>query len=88
MFGGGESGKKVVLIFSQRKPHMTTTDTRINDLEVRMAHQDQTIADLNDVITAQWKKLDALERQLKRMSEELETMDHGDVPANQKPPHY
>jgi SlyX protein len=67
---------------------MTTTDSRINDLEVRMAHQDQTIADLNDVITAQWKKLDALERQLKRLSEELETMDQGDVPANQKPPHY
>jgi SlyX protein len=67
---------------------MTTTDTRINDLEIRMAHQDQTIADLNDVITAQWKKLDALERQLKRLSDELESMDVGDAPANQKPPHY
>jgi SlyX protein len=67
---------------------MTTTETRIQNLEIRMAHQDQTIADLNDVITAQWKKLDALERQLKRMSEELETMDQGDIPANQKPPHY
>jgi SlyX protein len=67
---------------------MTTTETRIQNLEIRMAHQDQTIADLNDVITAQWKKLDALERQMKRMSEELETMDQGDIPANQKPPHY
>jgi SlyX protein len=67
---------------------MTVSDNRINDLEVRMAHQDQTIADLNDVITAQWKKLDALERQLKRVSEELETMDQGEAPANQKPPHY
>jgi SlyX protein len=67
---------------------MTVCDSRINDLEVRMAHQDQTIADLNDVITAQWKKLDALERQLKRVSEELETMDQGEAPANQKPPHY
>jgi SlyX protein len=67
---------------------MTVSDSRINDLEVRMAHQDQTIADLNDVITAQWKKLDALERQLKRVSEELETMDQGEAPANQKPPHY
>jgi SlyX protein len=67
---------------------MTTTETRIQNLEIRMAHQDQTIADLNDVITAQWKKLDALERQLKRLSEELQTMDQVDVPANQKPPHY
>ena len=67
---------------------MTTTDTRINDLEIRMAHQDQTIADLNEVITAQWKKLDALERQLKRLGEELESMESGDAPTNQKPPHY
>ena len=67
---------------------MTTTDIRINDLEIRMAHQDQTIADLNEVITAQWKKLDALERQLKRLSAELETMDQAEAPANQKPPHY
>lgn len=67
---------------------MTTTDIRINDLEIRMAHQDQTIADLNEVITAQWKKLDALERQLKRLGEELETMDQTEAPANQKPPHY
>jgi SlyX protein len=67
---------------------MSKTETRIDDLEIRLAHQDQTIADLNDVITAQWKKLDALERQLKRLSEELQTMDQGDAPANQKPPHY
>ena len=67
---------------------MTTYDTRITDLEIRMAHQDQIIAELNDVITAQWKKLDALERQLKRLGEELESMEAGEAPANQKPPHY
>ena len=67
---------------------MTTSDTRITDLEIRMAHQDQIIAELNDVITAQWKKLDALERQLKRLGEELESMEAGEAPANQKPPHY
>lgn len=63
-------------------------DQRIMTLEIRMAHQDQTIADLNDVITAQWKKLDALERRLQRLGEEIETMDTGGAPANQKPPHY
>ena len=67
---------------------MTTPDIRITDLEIRMVHQDQSIADLNDMITAQWKKLDALERQLKRLGEALENIDAGDAPANQKPPHY
>lgn len=64
-----------------------TTDTRIDELEMRMAHQDQTIADLNDVITAQWKKIEALERQLRRLDEELQAMDATDVPVT-KPPHY
>jgi SlyX protein len=67
---------------------MTAIETRLNDLEIRVAHQDQTIAELNDVITAQWKKLDALERQMQRLGEELEAMDAGEIPANQKPPHY
>jgi SlyX protein len=68
---------------------MITPETRLQDLEIRMAHQDQTIAELNDVITAQWKKLDALERQLHRLGEELEAMESGESPAaNQKPPHY
>jgi SlyX protein len=67
---------------------MTAIETRLNDLEIRVEHQDQTIAELNDVITAQWKKLDALERQMQRLGEELEAMDAGEIPANQKPPHY
>ncbi len=68
---------------------MTTTEQRLDELEIRIAHQDKTIGDLNDVITAQWKKLEFLERQLRRLGEELQAMDAGDAPAaNQKPPHY
>jgi SlyX protein len=68
---------------------MTNIDQRINDLEIRIAHQDKTIAELNDVITAQWKKLEMMERQLRRLGEELEAMDQGEGPAaNQKPLHY
>jgi SlyX protein len=68
---------------------MSSFDHRINDLEIRIAHQDKTIAELNDVITAQWKKLEMIERQLRRLGEELEAMDQGEGPAaNQKPPHY
>lgn len=68
---------------------MTTLEQRIDDLEVRVMHQDKTIADLNDMITAQWKQLEVMERQLRRLGEELEAMETGDAPAaNQKPPHY
>jgi hypothetical protein len=32
--------------------------------EARVAHQDKTIDKLNDAITAQWRKIDALEQQV------------------------
>ena len=68
--------------------NVETLETRIDELEIRATHQDQIIADLNDVITAQWKKIEKLERQLQRFGEELEALESNDAPANQKPPHY
>jgi SlyX protein len=68
---------------------MTTLEQRIDELEMRVMHQDKTIADLNDMITAQWKQLEVMERQLRRLGEEMEAMEVGEGPAaNQKPPHY
>ena len=67
---------------------MAEMTTRIDELEMRMAHQDRTIADLNDVITAQWKKIEVLENQLRRMGEELQSLEPSDTATNQKPPHY
>jgi SlyX protein len=64
-------------------------EQRIDELEMRVMHQDKTIAELNDVITEQWKKMEALERQLRRFGEELEAIEQSEGPAaNQKPPHY
>jgi SlyX protein len=68
--------------------HMNNIDKRLEEMEMRLAYQDKTIADLNDVITAQWKKIEALERQLLRLDEELRDIDSMEVPPNQKPPHY
>lgn len=67
---------------------MNSIDKRLEEMELRLAYQDKTIADLNDVITAQWKKIEALERQLLRLDEELRDLDSLEAPPNQKPPHY
>lgn len=68
---------------------MTSIEQRMGELEMRVTHQDKTIGELNDVVTAQWKKLEMLERQLRRLGEEVEAMEASDGPAaNQKPPHY
>jgi SlyX protein len=64
-----------------------STEERMTDLEIRLAHQEKTIADLNEVITAQWKKIEILERQLRRLDEEVQSLD-AEAPHNQKPPHY
>lgn len=66
---------------------MTDSTSRIDDLEIRLAHQEKTIGELNDVITAQWKKIEQLERQLRRLDEEVQALDAGEVPVT-KPPHY
>jgi SlyX protein len=66
---------------------MPLPDQRIDVLEMRLAHQEKTIADLNEVVTAQWKKIERLERQLQRLDEEVQALDTGDVPVT-KPPHY
>jgi len=71
-------------------PPMTDT-SRLDELEIRVAHQDQTIEDLNAAITAQWKIIDKLERELKRLTDRVSSAEDslGDAPpAHQPPPHY
>ncbi len=64
---------------------------RLDELEIRIAHQDQTIEDLNAAVTAQWKLIDRLERQVARLSERVadSELSAGEAtPVNRPPPHY
>jgi SlyX protein len=63
-------------------------DKRIDDLEIRLAHQDKMLADMSDMITQQWQKIEALERQLRRVDEEMQSLDLADAHPVTKPPHY
>ena len=68
-----------------------TASTRLDELEIRIAHQDQTIEDLNAAITAQWKLIDRLERQVERLAERVADADQSAGPAapvDRPPPHY
>ena len=67
---------------------LSDQSSRVDALEVRVAHQDQTIAELNDVITAQWRKIDALERQVARMQDEYQNMIVPRDLPEPPPPHY
>ena len=66
-----------------------TLAERIDALEMRIAYQDDTIETLNETITAQWKQIDALTRQVEELRERLQDAEsNAAAPIDERPPHY
>jgi SlyX protein len=62
---------------------------RIDALEMRLSFQDETIETLNQTITAQWKQIDGLTRQVAELKERLQEAEgNAPGPVNERPPHY
>jgi SlyX protein len=64
-----------------------SAEERIIELEVRIAHQDQVIAALDDVLRAFTLRVEQLEKQidaLRRATGDLDAVG----PADERPPHY
>jgi len=62
---------------------------RIDALEMRLTFQHETIETLNQTITAQWKQIDALTRQLTELKERLQDAENNAAGhVNDRPPHY
>jgi SlyX protein len=62
---------------------------RIDALETRLTFLDETIETLNITITAQWKQIDALTRQVTILGERLREAENNATGAtNEPPPHY
>jgi SlyX protein len=69
----------------------TTPGARIEALEVRIAHQDRVIEDLNKSVTDQWKQIDGLTKQVARMADRLARLEDNapsSDAAEPPPPHY
>lgn len=67
----------------------TRLSDRIDALEMRLTYQDEAIETLNQTITAQWKQIDAMTRQLGELKERLQDAEsNARGPANEPPPHY
>jgi SlyX protein len=68
---------------------LKTLNERVDALEARVVYQDDAIETLNQTITAQWKQIDALTRQVAALSDRLQEAEASSPgPANERPPHY
>ncbi len=70
---------------------MSDLEARIEALEVRAAYQDQVIEDLNQTVIDQWKKIDALKRQLNELLDRVQDVEDsaaGPRAPEPPPPHY
>lgn len=64
---------------------------RLTELETRVAFQDQTIQELNEVVTRQQREIDRLARELDVLRERLHALAPSPVvPPDEEtpPPHY
>ena len=61
------------------------------EVQTQLAFQDQTIAELNEVLTSQQKQIDLLRREIQLLKEKLGMLDdriETGPPQDEKPPHY
>lgn len=62
---------------------------RVVALEIERAHQERAIEDLNEAVTAQWKLIDQLKRELERLADQVrEAAVAGQGETEPPPPHY
>ncbi len=64
---------------------------QLDELQAQLSFQENTIAGLNDVVTAQQEDICLLKQQIKVLVQQLELLSAGDSagnPSEQKPPHY
>lgn len=68
------------------------SEERLVEIETKIAFQEQTIKDLNDVLYEQQQEIERLgsicDTLAKRVKELSEFAMGIDAPANEKPPHY
>ena len=68
----------------------TQAEARLDALESRAMQQDRVIEDLNTALTAQWRIIDRLTRQVANLDERVQEFGKGPGAAapDAPPPHY
>lgn len=81
--------RKISSIKARNYDSSASMEEKIKYIEMTLAHQEQTITELSDVITEQWKEIELLKRRLDKTLAKIEQLEHGEeIAADKKPPHY
>lgn len=71
---------------------MPDTNDKLIEIETKIAFQEQTIEQLNEVLIQQQKAIDTLQRQLRQLNnkvkEESQHWNQEHAIIDEKPPHY
>ena len=67
------------------------TTARIDELETRLAQQDQTLLELSDELYRQQRQIARLETELRQLVDRMKTVsvpERASSPGDEVPPHY
>ena len=67
------------------------SEDRLIEIESKLAHQEQLVLELNEVVTEQQSKIMQLEQLCKSLVERIRSLGEaatGDTPQDDPPPHY
>ena len=66
-------------------------EKRVTEIEIKIAHLEQALAEFHDVVYGQQRMLDRLERALDELKQRVLAAEDPALPGNpaaEKPPHY
>jgi SlyX protein len=75
----------------RRKREAIMSEERLVDIETKLAHQEQLVLELNDVVTEQQQKIMKLEELFASLVEKFRSMGDGasaEEVQDERPPHY
>jgi SlyX protein len=64
-------------------------EERFVAIEIKLAHQEDLVETLNQVVYQQGRRIDQLEAMVAKLAEHLRNLQEtGQAPLNERPPHY
>jgi SlyX protein len=68
-----------------------TEPTRLDQIEIKLAHLERSVTELNDVVIRQQQELDLLTARNRQLKQQLQSIEAGGTGLSEefeKPPHY